>query len=77
MTTMNHHSDMKLENPDYSMNIVAVGAMARELQKKSAKPFNDAEVYKIATDLIMECQEIRRKTNQPRKLIDYIKRVVS
>ena len=68
---------MKLNDPDYSSNIVAVSALSRELQKKSAKPFNDAEVYKLATDIIMECQEIRRKTNQPKKLIDYIKRVVT
>lgn len=68
---------MKFDNADYASNIVAVNAMARELQKKSAKPFNDAEIYKIATDIVMECQEIRRKTNQPKKLIDYIKRVVT
>lgn len=67
---------MKTDKADYANNIVAVNVMARQLQKKAAHPNNHAEVYKLATDIIMECQEIRRMTNEPKKLIDYIKRVV-
>lgn len=67
---------MKTDKPDYAGSVVAVNALARELQKKAANPSNIGEVYKLATDIILECQEIRRLTNQPKKLIDYIKRIV-
>ena len=67
---------MKTDKADYANNIVAIGVMARQLQKQAANPNNHAEVYKLATDISMESQEIRRMTNQPKKLLDYIKRVV-
>lgn len=67
---------MKTDKPDYAQNVVAIGVLARQLQKQAAHPNNDGAVYKLATDIIMECQEIRRIASQPRKLMDYIKRVV-
>lgn len=68
---------MKLDKNDYAGHVVAVNAMARELQKKAARPDNTQAVYKIATDIMLECQRIRELTNHPPKtLMDYIKRVL-
>ena len=67
---------MKVDKKDYSSAVVAINAMARELQKQAAKPFNDAALYKIATDIMFECQDIRQQTAQePKTLKDYIKRI--
>lgn len=67
---------MKINDGDYSKSVVAVNALARELQKKAAVPNNDREIYKLATDIMLECQEIRDLTKQePKTLSDYIKRI--
>lgn len=68
---------MKVNTNDYAGHVVAVNAMARDMQKKAARPDNTQAVYKIATDIMLECQRIREITNKPPKtLMDYIKRVL-
>lgn len=65
---------MNISKGDYSKSVVTVNALARELQKKAAVPNNEAEIYKLALDIMFECQEIRNLTKQePKNLYDYIK----
>lgn len=67
---------MKINDGDYSKSVVAINALARELQKKAAVPNNEKAVYKLATDIMLECQEIRDLTKQePKTLSDYIKSI--
>lgn len=68
---------MKIDMHDYAGHVVAINAMARELQKQAAKPTNHKMIYKLSTDIMMECQQIRLHINQPPKTIfDYIKQIV-
>ena len=67
---------MNISNADYSKSVVAVNALARELQKKAAVPNNEAAIYKLALDIMFECQEIKNLTRQePKTLSDYIKSI--
>lgn len=52
---------------DYATNVVRINALARKLQKKTADSFADKkEVYLLATDIMMEANEIRRAANNER-----------
>lgn len=69
---------MKIDKNDYSSSVVAINALARKLQKEAAHPDNVQAVYKIATDIMLECQNIRQLTNKPPKtLAGYIKRILT
>lgn len=62
---------------DYSHAVVAVGLLARKLQAASANPLHTADVYKVATEIMFECQYIREVLQPPPKTLkDYIKRVL-
>lgn len=70
---------MRVDKNDYSGSVVAVNALARELQKRAAKPNNHQAIYRIATDIMLECQHLREMVQQksePRTIMDYIKRIV-
>lgn len=68
---------MRIEKSDYAGHVVAINALARELQKQAAKPTNHKEIYKLSTDIMMECQKIRHQINKPPKtLMDYIKSIM-
>lgn len=65
---------------DYSTGVVNVNILARKLQGASAKPNNAQEIYKLATDIMLECQRIREHTqesSQTKTLADYIKKVLT
>lgn len=52
---------------DYSTNVVRIGALARKLQNKTADSFaNKQEVYLLATDIMLEANEIRRSMQDER-----------
>ena len=58
---------------DHSINVVRIGALARKLQKKTANSFADKqEIYLLATDIMLEANEIRRGINNARgRSFDY------
>ncbi len=64
-------------NTDYSQSVVAIGHLARKLQKVSASSSNADESYKVATEIMFECSQIRESLRPPPKtIVDYIKRVL-
>lgn len=69
---------MNLSSQDYSGSVVAIGALARQLQSASANNQNPQKVYELATNIMLECQRVRECTQReasPRTIGDYIKRV--
>lgn len=67
---------MKIANIDYAQNVVRIGSLARQLQARSAKPQNHDEAYRIATDIMLECQQIREQTQKRTSVLkDYINRI--
>lgn len=71
---------MNIDKTDHSANVVAVGELARKLQKASASPNNTKQVYELATTIMLECQHIRETLGQdaqPRTIMDYVKRVLN
>ena len=70
---------MKIADNGYATSVVIVGNLARKMQAASAPSGNDKEGYKLATDIMLECQNIREKLNHnttPRTISDYIKRIL-
>jgi hypothetical protein len=64
-------------NTDYSQSVVAIGSLARKLQKVAATHNNVDEIYKVATEIMFECSQIRQTLRpEPKTIVDYIKRVL-
>lgn len=66
-----------MKNTGYS--VVQIHSLARKLQTISAGNGNEKEMYRLATDIMLECQHLRemvQERSQPRTIMDYINRIV-
>lgn len=60
---------------DYANAVVAVNNLARKLQKVAASD-DRTEIYRTATEIIFECNEIREVLREkPKTLKEYIRQV--
>ena len=59
--------------------IVAIGQLARKIQTVGADGRRNAEVYELATELLIHAQHLREMTQQRTKaektLADFVKRI--
>jgi predicted small metal-binding protein len=64
---------MNIEKADHSNSVVMIGALARKLQNAAAGD-DRKEVYKIATDIMLEAHHIRILLGDRENIFDKIKK---